>query len=375
VSSRLSLRAFSGVPLPHNSDQDFSREIEEAAAFVEAENPCQFEVFASESDPSDPLEIEEAASFVDAVNPSQPLLVATPEVTPQVTPQVRFHEDIEGAASLVDGVAVAPVSRVQTLPQSRNVTAEHLNYLFNKPGSKLLSVLRKTVAAKMKVSVITDNIDDHINTCITKLVSRDALKSRLEAGSPILDHHIAQWAVHSAYADIRNDGTNPVAREMSGARTERERTKRIPISELNDPRIVWAKGKGQNSGTAQIADIEDRGGSLSASATEDTIQFAQMWSQVEQVVRSKVPGHADLYMTALRHRADGMTVSEIAEAENLTVSRAATLVREARHLARKSLGTAEMEAKREVAPAIKPPSKLSAALARVEALRREAAEF
>lgn len=241
----------------------------------------------------------------------------------------------------VNEPVIAPTVVIEvkpTKPTNRNETSDFLNRRLSAPGSKLLDVLRKAISSKMQKSVNADLIDDHVNNCIEKLVRRNALKGRLDAGLAIPDHHIASWAIRSAIGDIRNDGTEPVAREMMGARTERERTKGIVLGDMTDNRLIWDKDEDGEVMGGTWADIEDTESPLTAQATEDSIYFGDVWGQLNGLMREvRTDAQGERYMKILQYKAAGMTYKEIAEKEGVTPHRATSLVAEAKAALMESL--------------------------------------
>lgn len=218
-----------------------------------------------------------------------------------------------------------------------NVTSQFLAKRLGEPGSKLLQTMRNALGKRLKVSASAGLLDDHINNCFVKLVARDALAGRIAAGEPVKNHHIASWAVRSAYGDIRNDGTEPICRELYGARTERERKiakaeALVPVS--SDTRLVRSKSEDD---TVEWTDIADTDSQLSAGALEDAIQFEQVWGQIESLIHSKRSQLGEQHLSVLALKASGMSVKEIADDQGMSVFRATSLVAEARKAVQRTL--------------------------------------
>ena len=253
------------------------------------------------------------------------------------TTKVTKAAVVAAVVAVVAPVApVAPVVVAKPRP-AKNATARFLDQRLSARGSKLLETMRNAVMKKLPLSAATGQIEDHVQNCLMQIIARDALKGRLDSGAPILDHHIANWAVRSAYKDIRNAGTEPVTRELHGARTERERIKKIALGDLNDSRVQWNKGEDGGDGT--WTDIEDTESSLSARSTEDMLDFEMTWGQIESLIMTHRPQAGKRYLDILRMRADGLSVKEIAEAENVSPYRATSLVAEARNAIQEVLST------------------------------------
>jgi len=197
----------------------------------------------------------------------------------------------------------------------------------------VMPYFRSVIGKSMPVSASSAMIDDHIQNGLLRFITRDAFCGRILMGYPIMNHHIAQWLSRSAYTDARNDGTEPVAREFYGARTESERTKTTasptPVASvqvLPDQRVVWGK---EEEGVAGVwVDIVD----TDAGETEDTLAFATIWQRVGDKIKAKTVS-GERYVNILEMRLQGLSVQEIAGELSVSKHRAATLIAEARKIA------------------------------------------
>lgn len=232
-----------------------------------------------------------------------------------------------------------------------NVTSEFLQKRLAETGGlrgTLYGLMESAVKAKLPMSATIGIVDDHIQTCMLKLVQRDALRERILSGTKVTDSHLATYAVRSGFTDIRRDGTEPVCREMYGARTERERSKmkaererrereeqegfEVRPTVTKDKRITWHRDDGE---WMTIADVED------TEAVDGDVAMAQMafedtWQRIEAIVRANSPRAWQRYVTILHRVTDGWSIKEIARAEGVSRNRAATLVAEARKCVRDS---------------------------------------
>lgn len=218
----------------------------------------------------------------------------------------------------------------------KNYTSEWLaKHLRPAPGqteSVLMKKMRAAVRAKCPISASAGKVDDHVQEYLLKLVRRDGLRKKILAGSKITYSHLASYAVRSAWSDARNAGTEPVERELYGARTERERrnwakegkpeTRRTKA----DKRIVWGRGADGEVGVVGVVD-KACGVDLSFQQRKD---FEAMWSRVEAVMRAKKPLAWKRYAGILKMRYLGFSADEIAKAENVSTFRAASLIQEAK---------------------------------------------
>jgi hypothetical protein len=228
--------------------------------------------------------------------------------------------------ALVDEIAAIPLR-----PRSKNATSKFLDKRIMATGGlrgSFMTILRSAVISKLPVSNAVGMVEDHIQNCFERLIRRDSLRERLAAGHPITDQQIAMFAVRAGYTDIRDSGTDPVAREMVGARTEREREKGVVTHPITDPRVVWASPEsGEAPGT--WIDIAD-----TAANQEDEMQFAQIWSRMEDTIRKHKPNAADRYIGILRAKVDGNTVGDIADGEDVSNFRATSMMAEIRRVLR-----------------------------------------
>lgn len=218
-----------------------------------------------------------------------------------------------------------------------NITSRFLDRRILETGGlegTLWNKLRATVRNRLPISAVTSQVDDHIQNCFLRLISRDALKKKLAAGEVITNEKLAFYAMNAGITDIRNDGTEPVSRELYGARTERERKQNIVMGPANDDRVVWQDSEGEKSGA--WLDLADTDSSMSAESTTSQLQFNSIWAQVQEAVRKKKPHAGDRYVNVLRLKASGLTVKEIAESEGVSPFRAASLMAEARRVVREA---------------------------------------
>ena len=99
-----------------------------------------------------------------------------------------------------------------------NETAKFLAENYEKLYPRITSYLQR----KMPKSAAHDKVEDHAQTWIERIIHRDGLRQRLEAGKRPSPSHVCAWARRSAYTDIRNEGREPVCRVFHGALTKAE---------------------------------------------------------------------------------------------------------------------------------------------------------
>ena len=157
------------------------------------------------------------------------------------------------------------------------------------------------------------------------MIARDALKSRIESDLPITYSHIAAYCVRSAYNDIRDSGTNPILREMVGARTEVEIKKGVsgvsmPLDQLNVQYRVINHINEEGFRDVEIIDM--------ATHIEEKKGFEDVWQQIkEYAVSSKDPMILDI----LGLKLEGHSLSEIGDKLQMNPIKVATSIRALRN--------------------------------------------
>jgi hypothetical protein len=225
------------------------------------------------------------------------------------------------------------VQRARTLDNIRrgkavpNLTAQWLGDQFNAPGgmgnSGLYKALEKSIASKCPVSAASSLVDDHIGEYITRLIHRDSLRNRIMTGRSITTSHLCSYAVRSAWSDARNSGTNPVCREIYGARTETERRNATSDRRwaINDSRVVLSRGE---DGVSQRLDIAVNDHDM----IEDAIYFEALWNRILDEVVAHRAGQR--YLQVLKLKLSGHTMNDIALEMNISTSRVSSLIADAR---------------------------------------------
>ena len=260
------------------------------------------------------------ADIVDAI-----MAVPPPE------PVVISDDDMEALVQAVTATPKAPKVSVKVKNDGSNATSKFLDKRLRETGGyqgTLMRALRTAVVNHLPMSYTVGMVDDHIQTCFSRLISRDSLADRLAEGHLITDQQLAMFAVRSGYTDVRDSGTNPVCRELYGARTEREREKGVGFLPMMDARIVWSSEE-DGEGDGAWTDIADN-----AANQEDAVAFAQVWDRLEGIIRKHKPQAADRYIGLLRSKANGAALADIADEENVSTSRATSMMAEIRRVLR-----------------------------------------
>ena len=242
-------------------------------------------------------------------------------------------------AALLNGVTLAPDAKVVS-PASKSTTPNATSKWFTKnlrpgPGgteSALMSSMRKAVRRNLPLSDKRDIIDDHIHTFILRAVRRDSFAKRLAEGQTIPYSKVAAYCVNSGRSDARDMGTEPICREMMGARTDTERkalsqqdqnTRNRSTRNLN--RVIQIPTKSPSFMTESLADERD---------LEAGLKFESLWGEVVERVQKCKPGAWERYANLLLLKAQGYTTAEIARKEDVSCHRAAKMLAQARAMVR-----------------------------------------
>ena len=259
-----------------------------------------------------------------------------------------FHQLLRAKKPLVTksgargqwGLTPAGVEAARRLSgvRGRNLTADFLDNRLKKSGGLqggLMNLLRASIARKLPTSISADLLDDHIQNCFTRLISRDSLRERLLENQGIPDSLLATYTVRAAYTDIRDSGTEPVTREYFGARTERERATGTNKGLSVNPQAIWSRGPASQSvlwaedpsGQKVLGDVVVHPRSFGGeSVAEEWLSFEDCMSQIEGLLRAKRTCVKDRYLEILRLQATGHSIHEIAAQTGLTNSHASAIL-------------------------------------------------
>ena len=224
-----------------------------------------------------------------------------------------------------------------------NVTArwlaEHLKPSLGEPNSALMKTVLHAVSRRCRISTEMNIVNDHVQECFLRLIRRDSLRKHLESGRKVTYTHIASYAVNSAFTDIRDAGTEPVTREMLGARTEKERRDLAAFLKLKEEEDegtrVGVLSKGIQIGeSGDLVEVLDNRPMVS-DILADRMCFEKVWHRLEKVMQVEKPHAWARYAGILRMQIlEGLSVKEIATVEKVSPHRAATMLQEARRAVR-----------------------------------------
>jgi len=211
---------------------------------------------------------------------------------------------------------------------SQNLTSQYLNARIEATGGLTGTFWNQMCAllkSKLPVSEATDRIEDHIHEAFCKLIRRNVLRDRILEGRAISDRHLATFVLRSAYNDCRDEGVNPVARELYGARSQKERKMGVRIKDNPlgaDPRVILFRSEQTEKpaynvqGIKDIAESEDS--PLTHKRVEDAIFTNQCWGEIEKILRAKKPSVWQKYLKFIQMRFEGARLSDIAEHEGVS---------------------------------------------------------
>lgn len=205
----------------------------------------------------------------------------------------------------------------------RNTTAEWFNQHLT-PGrghaeAPLLSQMKAALRRHLPVSHRAGMVEDHVHTYIERAIRRDAFARHLQEGK-LTYGQVTAYCVNSGRSDARNMGTDPVCRELLGARTEQERR----------------KGRSLVDEDATIPMDTDGNPIFPESASEHSsdAEFQGVWKRIEMRVMERKPKAGERYANLLLLKVQGLSLDEIAKAEGVSRNRAASMLADVRKMLR-----------------------------------------
>jgi hypothetical protein len=214
-----------------------------------------------------------------------------------------------------------------------NVTAQwfaqHLTPQRGQNKSPLMSQMEAALRRHLPISYRADLIEDHINTYIMRAIRRDAFAKHLQEGK-LTYGKVVSYCVNSGRTDARNMGTDPLCRELYGARTERERRGDVVL--VDEQANLHGMGR---DGT--FVDEE------SLVAPNPEVEFEDVWARIQTLVHERMPKAGDRYTHILAMRARGLSLDEIAQAEGVSRNRAAAMLAGVRRCLREGEGAESLK--------------------------------
>jgi len=199
-----------------------------------------------------------------------------------------------------------------------NTTAQFLDQRLKETGGlggRFWGMLRAAVATKFPISNKAGLLDDHIQTCMMRLIHRDSLRERVLSGQNITDTHIATYVVRSAINDCRDAATEPLTRELYGARTVKERVEGVePLCSPNPSKITWNMDEGCWEDVVDFSSPTDQ--------FESQSNFREVWKEIKSAVIHQYPDSWEQLLWFTQLRSEGYTIQETADKMNVTITTA-----------------------------------------------------
>ena len=213
--------------------------------------------------------------------------------------------------------------------QGPNLTSQwltkHLTPIRGEADSKLMTLLKGALTRHMRISVDRGLVEDHIQNFMIRVIRRDSFAATLAAGEELPYTKVASYCVNSSRSDVRDMGTDPVCREMMGARTDKERRQ-------HDTEESAVTAQPANKGHY------DTDGNVKAPAAVVTPvvapDFETVWRRVEETASAHRPHAWKLYAPILQLKAEGFSIQEIATQKGITRKRASKMLSDACQLVR-----------------------------------------
>lgn len=199
--------------------------------------------------------------------------------------------------------------------------------------SPLMVYMRKTISNVLPFSSMGGMAEDHIQSFLEKMIRRNALRKLIviDGESGIPDSKIGLYLRRSSYNDIRNEGKNPVLRELYGFRTESEKDGDYEpkSAELNPAEFKTPLKKGTRAGHHNLDD------DLLPVSGVDKSAF---WMSVHDTLENRYPNDFEYFFTVLRLRAEGYNFTAISKEVNRSISTVKNSIEELRSTLNGHLG-------------------------------------
>lgn len=252
---------------------------------------------------------------------------------------IDLYEYLDGNATLTPA-GVAEALNVRPAFERRNLTVEWFDrFLTPQQYEKLV----RHIAFKAKHSRDESEIREFVHDYIAKVGARDGLRDRIIAGDDPSPGSIRSWIWKQTLSTWRDEGTDAQTRTVKGSRTDRDLHGATPNDAFASPTdgptaVVYEAPEGSDGG--HVALDHAASGMSMVDVVDPTPSFTDLllhqealrkgMARLEEAVRASKPGAADRYARVLGHMAKGMTPAEVADAENVSHARAATLIAEVR---------------------------------------------
>jgi len=245
------------------------------------------------------------------------------------------------------GVAVATKLRDEFKPQE-NLTAAWLDgqLRYHHLRDRMLKSLECDPGLRKERA--SGEVGDHIDNYLYLAIKRDSFRTRLERGDPPTFRNIREWCLRSAYTTYDRRSKDALQRHTRGALTKRERKdtpKGVPACPAIDTMIVSDFHTviqesrddvlGESYFDKVIVDVS------ATDAMMHNVAWCRGMERVHEAIRRHKPGAPERYVRIFHFMAEGRSVAEIGQLENVSRNRAATLMADCRTAVRAARDAAD----------------------------------
>ena len=192
--------------------------------------------------------------------------------------------------------------------------------------------LLRALRTKLPHSVRLGIIEDHLSAALEKWISRDAFKDRIAANRPPTVSECCQWAVRSAFTDIRGNGKDALGYSQ-GAKTTttRARLKR-ELEVLNKATVRETFEAQLPAPDRRTCLCEDQLDFIDVTGC-DPFQFTEIKETIGAMLHVLQCEKKGKYKSLFRkHFLEGHTLQEIADEEGVELRKITMMVRELRKI-------------------------------------------
>lgn len=208
-----------------------------------------------------------------------------------------------------------------------NLTAQWIGEHYNEAWEIMLGSVRRHWRRSAELGLA----EDHVSNYLTDLMGRDGLRSHiLDPDFDLRPQHLASWCCQDVISQQMGWGTDPTCREIRGSRTRLDLEGRYEFKPDPDVlgRLVWSS-----------KDTSHMSWDLVDNAHEDILDqaaFDDAMSVLENMLRDTMRDTAaDRYIGILRRMVhEQHSIMDVAEYEDVSRNRAASMIRRLRVLAR-----------------------------------------
>jgi len=209
---------------------------------------------------------------------------------------------------------------------STNLTGQYLGDHWEECWSTMLAAVRK----RWKRSDDLGLVEDHVSIYVTNLINRDGLRKHiLDPEFKLSSRHLAFWCAQDCVSQQHRWGRDPSARTLRNAKTRFDLNNKIDarIDPDLSGRFVWNTDRGIQS----FAIVDN-----AHEAMLDHLSMKEAMGKMEDIIHDNMKsGAAERYVSILRSMVeDECSIVDVAEQEQVTRNRAASIIGTLRSLLR-----------------------------------------